>query len=68
MTAERLSPFPELFSQSTLGGTLAGRFQGHQALMDQIQGVINQLSSLFGGHGAAGDGMELGPNRSVALF
>jgi hypothetical protein len=36
--------------------------------MDQIQGVINQLSSLFGGHGAAGDGMELGPNRSVALF
>ena len=68
MTAERLSPFPEFFSEGPLGGSLAGGFQGHQALMHQIKGVINQLSSLFGGHGAAGDGMELEPNRSVALF
>ena len=65
---ERLAPFPEFLRQSLLRRPLTGGFESHQSLMHQIKGVINQLSSLFGGHGAAGDGMELEPNRSVALF
>ena len=68
VAAEGLAPFPEFFRQSALGCTLAGGFQGHQALMHQIEGVINQLSSLFRGHGAAGDGTEAQPNQSVGWF
>ena len=56
VTTQRLTPFPEFFSQGAVGGPLAGTLEGHQALVHQIEGVINQLSSLFRGHGAAGDG------------
>lgn len=47
MTAEGLTPFAEFFSQGALGSSLAGGFQGHQTLMHQIEGVIDQLSRLF---------------------
>jgi hypothetical protein len=38
-------------------------FEILQALVHQIEGVVDQLGGLFGGHGSAGDWMGGGMNR-----
>ena len=56
----RLAPFPKLRGQ---GPVLLGqrlRLKILETLVDQIEGVIDQLGGLFGGHGTAGEGRGVG--------
>ena len=58
VAAGGLTPFAELSRQ---GLVLLGKglgFEILQALMDQIEGVVDQLGGLFGGHGTTGDGND----------
>jgi len=46
-----VAPLPEFFGQGLVGLGLIALGQQRQPLMHQIQGVVDQLSGLFGGHG-----------------
>ena len=50
-----LTPLPELGSQSPLLLRKGLGFEVLQALMHQIQGVVDQLGGLFRGHGLGGE-------------
>jgi hypothetical protein len=50
MTPNRITPLAELLSQGTLLSGQGQRLQGLKALMHQIEGVVDQLGSLFGRH------------------
>ena len=54
MTSGRMTPLAELFRQGALGAVLLVLLKLHQTLMHQVQGVVNELGSLFGGHGGTG--------------
>jgi len=46
-----VAPLPEFFGQGLVSLGLIALGQQRQPLMHQIQGVVDQLSGLFGGHG-----------------
>lgn len=67
MTTGRLAPFTELRRQ---GLVLLGKSLGLeilQSLVHQIEGVVDQLGGLFGGHGTAGDGWLIGRGGVVVV-
>ena len=60
VAAGGLAPFAEF---SCEGAVLLGQRLGLkilEALVHQIEGVVDQLGSLFGGHGTAGEGRSSG--------
>ncbi len=59
MAAGGLAPLPEFGGQGPVFVIEGLRFQIQQALMHQIEGVVDQLGSLFGGHGIAAMGESL---------
>jgi hypothetical protein len=46
-----VTPFTELLGKGPMGPRLLARFQLKQTLMHPIQGVVDQLGGLVGGHG-----------------
>ena len=46
-----MAPLAELFRKGSVGLGLLLVLQGDQSLMHQIEGVVDQLSGLFRGHG-----------------
>ena len=55
VAANGLAPLAELRRQGALLGAQGLGLEGAEALMHQIQRVVDQLGSLFGGHGIGGD-------------
>ena len=53
VAAGRLTPFPEFSRQGPVLMVEGLRLQIQQALMHQIERVVDELGSLFGGHGIA---------------
>ena len=54
-----LAPLAELGRQGLLVALVLGRLQLLEPLVHQIQGVVDQLGSLFGGHRPSGEVGEL---------
>jgi hypothetical protein len=52
MTTHRVAPLAELISQGLVFPLQGEVLQILKPLMHQIQGVVDQLGSLFGGHGS----------------
>ena len=51
MTTGGMTPLPEFLRQGAMGPPLLILLEFHEALMHQIEGVVDQLGGLFGGHG-----------------
>ena len=59
MPPQGLAPLAELGRQSLLVVLVLGRLQLLEPLVHQIQGVVDQLGGLFGGHRPSGEVGEL---------
>jgi len=60
MTAGRMAPFAEFSGQGAVFLAQVSGLEFLQSLMHQIEGAVDQLGGLFGGHGRAGGGTEPG--------
>ena len=63
MATGRLAPFAEFGRQGLVLLGKGLRLEILEALMHQIQGVVDQLGGLFGSHGTSeeGRGVDMGP-------
>jgi len=49
-----MTPFAELLSQGSVFPGQGAGLEILQTLVNQVEGVVDQLGSLFGGHGGTG--------------
>jgi hypothetical protein len=63
-----VAPFPEFFRQGALFGLEAAGLQILQPLMHQIEGVVDQLGCLIGGHRHWPDGLFVGTGPKAVLY
>ena len=60
MTAGRMAPLAEFCGQGAVFLAQVSGLEILQSLMHQIEGVVDQLGGLFGGHGRESGGKEPG--------